>query len=311
MLQSSRRNTRRAGSLVATIGMLFAMFLVASPAQAAVAVDLSASSTTITLGQQVTLSWSASQDATELTASGAWSGSKGLPNGAESITPGATGDFTYTLLATDENGRESSDSVTVTVLPGPITPNAVTFPDPCTVVIPTTANVTYFVDFGDNDVEELEAGTYDGTEFSLGDQVTFFAEANDGFTLADGAVAEWDYTAPESCLDVDEGPDFVETAVECGSVTFTNLTDGPIEIMYGSFDEDDSDGELTLAAGESDAVDTDRADFGFIASPDLDDEQAEIQIREIEVPQDCDGGSGESGSGSGHPTTAPAAGMTR
>jgi hypothetical protein len=34
-----------------------------------------------------------------------------------------------------------------------------------------------------------------------------------------------------------------------------------------------------------------------------------VQIREIEVPQNCDGGSGD-GSGSGHPTTAPAAGIT-
>jgi plastocyanin len=320
MLLTSRSSARRAGSLVAALSVMLAMFLVASPAQAAVSVDLNVDDTTITLGDSITLSWT-STEATTLQASGdsIWNGTKSTASGTQTevVTPTTTGDHTYTLTATDVNGRESADSVTVTVAPGPITPNAVTFPDPCTVVIPTTPNVTYFVDFGDGDIQELDADTYDGGELSFGDEVTLFAEANDGFTLADGATTEWPYTAPDSCFDdegpIDGGPELVETAVECGSVKFSNTTDGPIEILYGSFDEDDSDGELTLAAGESDAVKTKRAHFGFVASPDLEDEDAPVQIREIDVPQNCDGGSGEgngNGNGSGHPTTAPAAGIT-
>lgn len=313
MLKTSHSAARRASSVVAALGVMLAMFLVASPAQAAVGVDLNVNDTTITQGDSITLSWT-STEAIDLVASGdsAWTGAKSTASGTQSevLTP-TVGSHTYTLTATDENGRESADSVTVTVAPGPITPNAVTFPDDCTVVVPTTANVTYFVDFGDNDVEEVDPGTYDGTEFSGGDEVTFIAEANDGFTLDGNAVASWTYTAPDSCFDgpVDEGPDLITTTVDCGSVTFTNTTDGPIDVIYGSFDEDQEDGEFTLAAGASRTIKTKHDNFAFLASPDFDDEESDLQVREFEVPQNCDGGSGD-GSGSDHPTTAPAAGIT-
>ncbi len=312
MLLTSQSMARRAGSLVATLGVLLAMVLVASPAQAAPTVNLSANDTTITLGESVTLSWSASQDTTELTASGAWDGPKGLPNGVQQLTPTEAGTFTYTLTAGNDTDPDDSDSVTVTVAPGPITPNAVTFPDDCTVVIPTTANVTYFVDYGDGETEELDADTYDGGYFSYGDPVTFFAEANDGFTLADNAVTEWDYTAPESCSDLDEGPELVSTAIECGSVTFTNTTDGPLDVQFVSFDDGFEElAEFNLAAGASRTVKTSAVDTAFAVFEDFENEEEDpLQIRYFEVPQDCDGGNGNgSGDGSDHPTTAPAAGI--
>ncbi|MDX6232110.1 MAG: hypothetical protein QOH68_1085 [Nocardioidaceae bacterium] len=318
MLKTSRSAARRAGSVVAALGVVLAMFLVASPAQAAVGVDLNVDDTTITLGDSITLSWT-STEANDLIASGdsAWTGAKSTASGIQSevITPTATGSHTYTLTATDTNGRESADSVTVTVAPGPITPSPVTFPDPCTVVVPTTANVTYFVDFGDNDVEEVDAGTYDGAEFSGGDLVNFFAEANDGFSLANGAAIDWDYAAPDSCFeDGDEGPELVSTTIKCGSVTFTNTTDGSLDVEVYGFD-DDVDFEpvdaFTLAGGASHTVKTDFADLVFGAFEASDDDFP-TQIRYLEVPQDCDGGSGDgndNGNGSDHPTTAPAAGI--
>ena len=311
MLKTS--TARRAGSLVAALGVMLAMFLVASPAQAAVGVDLNVDDTTITLGDTITLSWT-STEANDLIASGdsAWTGAKSTASGIQSevITP-TVGSHTYTLTATDANGRESADSVTVTVAPGPITPNPVTFPDPCTVVIPTTPNVTYFVDFGDGDIQELDADTYDGGQLSFGDEVTLFAQANDGFSLADGATAEWTYTAPDSCFDgpPDEGPDYVTTTVECGSVTFTNTTDTPIGVLYGSGTGGQPDGSFTLAAGASHTLKTKHAEFAFLGIVIGADEETPEQFRIIDVPQDCDGGSGD-GDGSDHPTTAPAAGIT-
>jgi hypothetical protein len=296
---------------------MLAMFLVASPAQAAVSVDLNVDDTTITLGDSITLSWT-STEATTLQASGdsIWNGTKSTASGTQTevVTPTTTGDHTYTLTATDVNGRESADSVTVTVAPGPITPNAVTFPDPCTVVIPTTPNVTYFVDFGDGDIQELDADTYDGGELSFGDEVTLFAEANDGFTLADGATTEWPYTAPDSCFDIDEGPDLVTTSVDCGSVTFTNTTDGPLDVEFVALLEEEYAqlDQFTLAAGASRTVKTSEVDNAFGVFTDFENDQDDpLQVRYVEVPQNCDGGSDNgNGDGSDHPTTAPAAGIT-
>ena len=96
--------------------------------------------------------------------SGAWSGDKTPANSSETITPVATRHLHLQLLATDENGREATDSVTVDVVNGPITPAPVTF-DGCEVIVPATPNVTYFVDYGDEDIEELEADTYPADYF--------------------------------------------------------------------------------------------------------------------------------------------------
>lgn len=302
--------TRRARSLSsfgAAFALVISVFAFASPAQAAVGVDLNVTDTTITQGESVTLSWT-STEAIDLVASDQWSGNKANPAGDEVVTPAAAGDFTYTLTATDENGREATDSVTVTVAPaGPadITPAPVTFPDPCTVVVPSTPNVTYFVDYGDGDTEALDADSYDGTDFSDGDQVTFFAEPNDGFALADGAVTEWDYTAGDECFG--EEATLLKADASCGEVTFENVVDESITVLYGSEGENAPDGDFTLGAGKSHTVKTNRADLLFIAFT-TDDEK--VQFDTVEVPQDCenDADSGDE-SGSDHPTVAPAAGI--
>lgn len=300
MPTTRRATARRAGSLLAAFGVLLSIVLVAGPAQAAPVVNLSADDTTIALGESVTLSWDAA-DSTTLVASGDWTGDKAIPNGSEDVTPASAGTFTYTLTADNPEDPESSDSVTVTVEPGPITPLPVTFPDDCTVVVPATPNVTYFVDYGDGDIEEVEADTYPGTDFSFPDfPVTFFAEANDGFTLADGAVTEWEYTVAESCL-----PVFVTADATCGEVTFENVVDEAVTVLYGSEDEEEADGELQIAGGASETISTNREEILFIAYAD---ELEEGQFGFLEVPQDCEGGSGGDG-GSDHPTVAPAAGV--
>lgn len=65
-------------------------------------VTLTADPTSIFLGDSTTLTWS-STNATALTASGAWSGSKTL-SGTEIQTPDSTGDFGYDLSAVGPGG---------------------------------------------------------------------------------------------------------------------------------------------------------------------------------------------------------------
>jgi hypothetical protein len=294
------RRTGRLSSFAAAFALVISALAFASPAQAAVGVDLNVSDTTITQGESITLSWT-STEAIDLVASGQWSGNKTNPAGNEVVTPASAGDLTYTLTATDEDGREATDSVTVTVEAAPegITPEPVTFPDPCTVVVPSTPNVTYFVDYGDGDVEEVDADTYDGDEFSEPDfPVTFYAEADPGFRLADGAVTEWEYTAPESCFG--ESVTLVKAAASCGKVTFTSVADGTVTVLYGSESENEPDGDFTLAAGKSRTVETNRRELLFIAFTG----DTDVQFDTVKVPQNC--GDGDD---STHPTVAPAAGM--
>jgi uncharacterized protein (TIGR03118 family) len=78
--------------------------------------ELSASRTTLTLGQSATLTWTASPG-TSCTASGGWNGSKPA-EGSETVTPDATGSFTYTLTCNGEGFRgDATSEVTVTVVP--------------------------------------------------------------------------------------------------------------------------------------------------------------------------------------------------
>lgn len=288
---------RHAFAMLVGLAMVCALTLVgAAPAQAVIGVDLTASPTTIALGDDFDLSWT-SEDAITLVASGDWSGDKDTPAGSETVTPPSIGTFTYTLLATDENGREASDTVTVEVVNGPITPAPVTF-DGCDVIVPATPNVTYFVDYGDSDIEELEADTYPAEYFDIGGPVLFYAEAADGFSFADDAVTEWEYTAPEECFG---GANLVTTTATCDTVTFTNITDLVVTVLFGSFDEEDEDGEFALTAGGSHTVETDRDPLDFIVYSGDEGEDG-FQIDSINKPSDCEDG------GSDHPTVAPAAG---
>jgi sugar lactone lactonase YvrE len=102
---------------VSSENSLLAVALAAPVSRFGVAVT--ASATSLILGQSATLSW-ASADAASCTASGDWSGSKAL-TGNESVTPSAAGTTTYTLTCTQSvSGATKSASVTITtVLPAP------------------------------------------------------------------------------------------------------------------------------------------------------------------------------------------------
>lgn len=83
-------------------------------------VTLAASPTAVTLGAASTLSWS-STDATACTASGAWSGARGV-SGSESVTPAAAGAADYTLSCTGPSGSAAATAtVTATAAPPPAT----------------------------------------------------------------------------------------------------------------------------------------------------------------------------------------------
>lgn len=300
-----KRRAGRLGSVGASLALVAGALFVASPAQAAVGIELTASDTTVAPGDDVTLSWDATE-AVSVEASGEWSGSRDL-SGSEDVTPDTLGDHVYTLTATDAEGDEAVDSVTITVTNDPIVPAAVTFPDECTVIVPETANVTYYVDYGDDDVEELGSGTYDGVYFYLGgDSVRFFAEANDGFELDDDAASEWEYTAGDDCLD--SGVELVTTDVSCSTVDFTNVSDLDLQVAYGGFIEEEADGFFTLAPGASYSVSTDHAELIYIAVTTEDEEL--VQIDFLDVPQSCEVDDDDAANGGvSHPTVAPAAGL--
>ncbi len=76
-------------------------------------VSLSASPSVITAGGSTTLSWSATNSPTSCTASGSWSGSKGV-SGSQAITISTAGTYSYSLTCTNAGGTGSAvTSVTV------------------------------------------------------------------------------------------------------------------------------------------------------------------------------------------------------
>lgn len=80
----------------------------------AAVLTLSVEPTTITLGQSATVTWSSSAG-TFCTAGGAWSGPKAA-SGSESVTPTATGTFTYSMTCSGGGYGESAErSATLTV----------------------------------------------------------------------------------------------------------------------------------------------------------------------------------------------------
>jgi uncharacterized protein (DUF1800 family) len=101
-------------------------------------VTLSATPSTVTLGQSATISWSA-RNATSCTASGGWSGSKATsgsePTGALNVTT------TYRLACTGDGGTVSR-SVTVTVT-APPAPTLTLAANPTSVLTGGTSSLTW------------------------------------------------------------------------------------------------------------------------------------------------------------------------
>ncbi|GAA2072984.1 hypothetical protein GCM10009821_08970 [Aeromicrobium halocynthiae] len=291
--------------VLALVGVMF----VASPANAAT-VDLSVDETTITAGGTVTLSWVVLPEdggATTLTASStpatSFDGEREALTDEEDVVLTEPGEYTFTLSATEDGVTlDGTGSVTVTVAPAPtiIDVPAVTFPDPCTVVLPPTENVSYGVGFGGFG-NEVPAGTLDLADyFNGGFPVEFTAVPDEGFAFPEGATSRFPVTVSPDCLGgeiVESG--LVETSAVCQGVTFTNVSDDDLFVLYGDEDEDRPDGEFELAVGASRTIDTERDLIIYVA---IAGSEEVVQINEVEVEQDC------ARAAALHPTVAPAAG---
>lgn len=107
------------------------------PATPAV-VSISASPATVTLGQVVSVSWSATNTTSaDCTASGAWSGT--LPiSGTDAVTPSVTGKATYTLTCSGV-----SNSTSVTVNPAPPQPTVSLALSPASITSGQSAQLTW------------------------------------------------------------------------------------------------------------------------------------------------------------------------
>jgi uncharacterized protein (TIGR03118 family) len=104
-------------------------------------VSLTASPTSLTLGQTTTLTWAASEGAS-CTATGAWSGAK-PPDGSETVTPVTTGSVTYTLTCGGASfSGDATASATVTVeAPSAYSPTALVADTAGTTALTADANV--------------------------------------------------------------------------------------------------------------------------------------------------------------------------
>lgn len=306
---------QRSTTFGAVLALFLGLLMFASPAQAAPSLDISASASTVTLGDSVTLTWTATE-LSLITAGGDWSGDKSNTGGNESVTPTHLGANVFNLTSDDVDGRPGpTATVTVNVVapaPDEVTPADVTFPGECTVVVPATPGVKYTVTL-DGETEDIPADTYDGFDF-VGDEdtATFRAEALEGFVIAPGATVTWTYDAFADCFG--EGDALVSAETSCSAVTFTNLTDESVEVFYGDVDEDMADGDVTIPAGGTRKISTSRDELLFVAlSGDL-EEPTGIQIDFIDVPQDCgvddpDDSDPDVEWPIKHPTRAPAAGV--
>lgn len=145
-----------------------------SQVQEVLDVTLSASSTTVAPGTTITLSWT-SEFATELTASGAWSGVKTL-QGSESIIVDQTS--IYTLNGKDKSGNTLSRTVTVkTEAAVP----SISFSASSSVVDKGTATVLTWD--SSNIVEVYASGAWSGSKPFSGSETTSSIDTDSIFTL--------------------------------------------------------------------------------------------------------------------------------
>lgn len=300
--------------VLALVGVMF----VASPANAATVTTFTANGSaddiTVTAGDDVTLAWTVAttgDPAGEITVTAAgsaagdvdgWSGTVTSPTTLD-LAPGAY-EFAITATEVDVEGSDTSEPITVTVLPADedleeIEAPEITFPDPCTVVLPDVENVQYGVGFGQSG-SALEAGEFDlGTAqfYNFGEVSTFVVNPAEGFTFPEGTQTAFPIEVSQDCF-----PQLIDYEAICQGVTFTNTTDETRLLQYGDITEESPDEEFELAAGQSRTVTSDRDLVFFLTA--LDEDVTYDQAGFIGVEQDCTPAS----AGATHPTVAPAAG---
>jgi uncharacterized repeat protein (TIGR03803 family) len=114
------------------VGSIFTATLAAAGA------TLTASPTTITLGQSSTLTWS-STDESSCTAGGAWSGNEPT-SGMQVVTPSAVGTNTFTLTCTGTNGPANASAAVSVLAPPPTVTLSV---DPTSITLGQSATLTW------------------------------------------------------------------------------------------------------------------------------------------------------------------------
>lgn len=128
----------------------------------------------------------------------------------------------------------------------PITPAPVTFAG-CYVTIPVTPNVAYFLEYSEIGVTEVAAGTHHtGPDYNHGQPIVFFAKADEGFELADGAITEWQHTVSDDC---GGNADLVTAKGACDSVTFTSVADETVTVRYADHPEEPAETQFPLEPG--------------------------------------------------------------
>ncbi|MGJ9411829.1 hypothetical protein ACHAAC_03885 [Aeromicrobium sp. CF4.19] len=306
---------------------LMAVFFVAAPANAATVdeftLDGGAADFTAQVGDSVEYSITASSvgefdlfadgDAADNPGVSGWSGNFGGGSGGDgfgftgSVTFDEPGTYTFQVRAEEEGEADGfSDEITVTVEeadevpPTEIPAPEITFPDECTVVLPETENVSYGVGTGQSGGEIDDTGDVNLADYyNLGEPVTFYAIADEGFTFPEDAQTAYEVTPSQDCF-----PQLVEAEAICQGVTFTNTTDDTLFVQYGDVTEENADETFELAAGADRTVSTDRDLVYYLSDREGDEQTAPDQQGFVEVEQDCTPAS----AGADHPTVAPAAG---
>jgi hypothetical protein len=302
--------------------LTFALVLVgvAAPASAApVITSLTANgaSDTVTVapGADVTLAWNVTGDQDlAVVASGAWDGTRPA-SGTETVDGPAAGEsLVFTLTATD-GSTETPDTSSVTVTaeePDGSVPPPVVVAD-CQVTVPASEEFEYEIvyDGDDEDTEPIDAGTYEVGELTFDGlvDVVIVAVPGRGVTVADGAQTEFPVPYSEDCASAS----LIEATGGTCSFEVTNISDGPVTVLYGNPEEDQADGGFDLAADQSRTVRTGRESLIVVAFADIDDDDSSFDIVSVRVSQSgCEGTAGDdeaSGPRWPIPVGAPAAGL--
>lgn len=127
-------------------------------------VSLSATRTSLTLGQSTTLNWS-STNATSCTASGAWSGAQAV-SGTQVFTPASGGTYTYTLSCSGSGGGPVSQQVTVSVVP-PTAPVVTLSASPSSLTLGESTTLTW----SSTNADSCSAPSWTGSNGSSGTEI--------------------------------------------------------------------------------------------------------------------------------------------
>lgn len=200
----------------------------------------------------------------------------------------------------------------------PITPPPVTF-NGCQFTVPSSDDYTYELQYQASGVPgiPLDAGQYDAGMFAIPD-VTAVVNAVPilpDTTVPDGETSQWplpDTTTCASPISPDPDAALVDVSAACTVLTFTNLVDDPVGIVFSDTGADAPD--LVVPASGKATFDVDPgSSVDFLAAVEDGDD---VQVGSVDVPTCATpapvtggaGGGSQSG-GSEIPTVAPAAGI--